>query len=108
MVHREEERASLVVRQLIEETAHALAHLDSKRLEELTEICRSLNGSLETVALNFDTEGCADRRRLVPDLVVLRSVLDVTKANFYILERLVRPVDYDRLGYGFDLRQVWN
>lgn len=87
------------LRQLVVEASHALARLDADRLEELSLSCQALNRDLALVA----GEGRADcerqSREAVRDMAVFARVLEVTRANVNVMNRL-RALRTNRLEYG--------
>jgi hypothetical protein len=82
------------MKSLIQEACSALAQLDAERLEELARSCRALNQS-PLRASWVEREA----RAASAELLVLRSVLAATRANFDVLARVLRlrerPLAYD-------------
>lgn len=91
---------------LVAEASRALAQLDAARLEELALSCQALNRDL---AIN-KTEDCAEltleARAASGDMAVFAHVLEATRANLKVLNRL-RELRAGRLEYGPPGDRVW-
>ena len=91
-------RVNPELRALVSEATQALARLDPDRLDELALSCRALNrdGALrntkECVAL------AREAREAASDMAVFARVLEVTRANLQVMERL-RNLHQGRQGY---------
>lgn len=90
--------ASPELRELVMEASRALARLDAARLEELAVSCRTLTRSLHP-------EDRAVRRLLAhqaeaaqADMAVFARVLDATRANLNVMNRL-RKLRRERIEY---------
>jgi hypothetical protein len=91
------------LKQLVAEASRALATLDADRLEELALSCQALNRDLMPPGT---PASAAERRRLASqareataDMAVFSHVLDATRANLKVLNRL-RELRAGRFGYG--------
>lgn len=91
------------LKQLVAEASRALATLDADRLEELALSCQALNRDLMPPDASASA---ANRRRLArqareatTDMAVFSHVLDATRANLKVLNRL-RELRAGRFGYG--------
>lgn len=81
---------------LVTEASQALARLDADRLEELADSCRALNREMPPA----DREGLARQSRdAAREMAVFRRVLEATRANVKVMERL-RELRAGRLEYG--------
>ncbi len=106
MQQAEENRADLVLHHLIEETCRALSQFDTTLLEALARDCRSLQYASDSSLAN-EVERPAAAQGFSRDLLILEKVLNSTKANLDIVQRLLMPRDDMRLGYGADVWQIW-
>jgi hypothetical protein len=90
--------AGVELKALIAEASRALARLDSARLEEMALSCQALNRDLES----FDGRGRKDLARqardAAVDMAVFVRVLDATRANLRVMNRL-RELRMGRLEY---------
>jgi hypothetical protein len=73
---------------LVAEASQALARLDAGRLEELALACQALNRDL--VLGNQDSRKAlaAESREARGDMAVFGRVLDATRANLHVMNRL--------------------
>jgi hypothetical protein len=104
-----ERQAEPVLKELVREASRSLACLDAERLEELALSCQALNRDLHR-----DREcdgGGGGKRHEVPesearealrDLAVFARVLEATRANILVMERL-RELRAGRLEYGIGI-----
>jgi len=84
---------------LVTEASRALARLDADRLEELALSCRALNRDL-TPASREQREALARQaREAAGDMAVIARVLEATRANLSVMNRL-RELRAGRLEYG--------
>ncbi len=94
----EARQANPGLKDVVVEASRALARLDAGRLEELALSCQALNQGLALL----DAEGRADltrqAREATADLAVFARVLDVTRANRNVMNRL-RELRAVRLEY---------
>jgi hypothetical protein len=86
------------LKNLVVEASRALARLDADRLEELALCCQALNRDLPT----RDQSACAalaiEAREAAGDMAVFARVLEATRANLNVLNRL-RELRMGRLEY---------
>jgi hypothetical protein len=97
------------LKQIVSEAARALAHLDAGRLEELALSCQALNREL-TPDSNRDGRPslpisqaerlslAAEARAAQLDMEIFARVLEATRANVQVIERL-RELRLGRLEY---------
>jgi hypothetical protein len=83
------------LKQIVSEASRALALLDADRLEELARACQALNRD------HLDSAGRArEARDAAGDMAVFARVLDATRANLHVMERLrelrMGAVSYER------------
>ena len=107
----EEHRGQPKLRDLVVEASRSLARLDAGRLEELALSCQALNRDLTRSDL-----ACGDRREraalafeareAVQDMAVLARVLEATRANLNVMNRL-RELRGGRLEYSEGQMQRW-
>ena len=80
--------AGVELKELVAEASRALARLDTGRLEELALSCQALNRRL----IPGDAEGqkllAQQAREAVADMAVFARVLDATRANLNVMNRL--------------------
>ncbi len=93
-----EERVEL--KALVAEASRALARLDTGRLEELALSCQALNRTLAPENADLDARGqlAQEAREAVADMAVFARVLDATRANLHVMNRL-RELTMGRLEY---------
>lgn len=82
-------RANPQLKQLVVEASHALAQLDTSRLEELAHSCRAL------IRTPMPAENAEERRLIARqardaagDMAVFARVLEATRANLSVMNRL--------------------
>ena len=94
------------LRALVVEASRALAQLDADRLEELALSCQALNRELadsdqgEREVLSFQA------RQAEGDMAVFARVLEATRANLNVMNRL-RELRGGRLEYGEGQARGW-
>lgn len=76
------------LRELVLEASRALARLDAERLEELALSCRALNCGLSGLDVAERARVAREAREAAGDMAVFARVLDVTRANLRVLNRL--------------------
>ncbi len=76
------------LKDLVAEATRSLSHLDADRLEELAMSCRALNRDLQHLDEGDRTRLAADAREATGDLAVLGRVLEATRANLRVMNRL--------------------
>jgi hypothetical protein len=88
------------LRALVVEASHALALLDAARLEELARSCEALNRELSFshADMRLRSEMARQAREAAKDMAVFGRVLDVTRANLNVMNRL-REMRMGRLEY---------
>jgi hypothetical protein len=91
-----------VFREIVVEASRALARLDAARLEELALCCQALNreGNRENPPINKEERlrRAREAREAQADMAVFRRVLEATRANVQVIERL-RELRSGRLEY---------
>jgi len=85
---------------LIAEASQALARLDMGRLEELALSCQALNRTMAPENADLDARRRLARqaREAAADMAVFARVLDATRANLHVMNRL-RELRLGRLEY---------
>lgn len=91
------------LKDLVAEASQALSRLDAERLEELALSCQALNRDLvlgDRTNADQDTRKAlaAECREAVGDMAVFARVLDATRANLHVMNRL-RELREGRLEY---------
>ncbi len=76
------------LRELVVEASRALARLDAGRLEELALSCQALNRDLEIAGVVGRTDLARQARDTQADLAVFGRVLEATRANLAVMNRL--------------------
>jgi hypothetical protein len=84
------------LRRLVVEASRALARLDAGRLEELALSCQLLNRDLASSGTEDRTR---QAREAAGDMAVFARVLDVTRGNLNVINRL-RELRAGRMEYG--------
>ena len=87
------------VRGLVKEASLALARLDANRLEELALTCKAFCGDLASATGDERLALVSEVRAAAKDLAVFARVLDATRANLAVMNRL-RELREGRLEYG--------
>lgn len=101
----EAQRADPELREIVVEASRALAMLDAGRLEELALSCQALNRDLETMNPEQRRDLARQAREAAADMAVYARVLDATRANRNVMNRLRElrgaPLEYsERLARG--------
>jgi hypothetical protein len=91
------------LKELVVEASQALARLDADRLEELVLSCLALNRDLSPVKTEDLTR---QGREATGDLAVFARVLEATRANLNVMNRL-RQLRAERLDYGEMQSRGW-
>lgn len=86
------------LKELVAEASQALARLDAERLEELALSCQALNRDLVLGDQDSRKALAAESREAVGDMAVFARVLDATRANLHVMNRL-RELREGRLEY---------
>lgn len=76
------------LKQIVTEASRALALLDADRLEELAQACRALNRpTADPIGLDR-SDLIRQAREAASEMAVFARVLDVTRANLNVMNRL--------------------
>ncbi len=91
---------SVGLQALIVEASRALARLDTGRLEELALSCQALTRTMARGNADFDArrQMAQQAREAATDMAVFARVLDATRANLHVMNRL-RELRMGRLEY---------
>jgi hypothetical protein len=92
-------REASQLKELVEEASRALARLDADRLEELALSCQALNRGLPSLDRAGRLELARQSRTADGDMATFARVLDATRANLNVMNRL-RELRSGRLEYG--------
>jgi hypothetical protein len=76
------------LKQLVAEASRALAQLDAGRLEELALSCQALNRDLAASGTEDHVRLARQTREAAADMAVFSRVLDVTRGNLNVIQRL--------------------
>jgi hypothetical protein len=87
------------LKELVVEASRALARLDADRLEELALSCQALNRELTPLSPDRRKELARQSREAGSDMATFARVLDVTRANMNVMNRL-RALRSGQLEYG--------
>jgi hypothetical protein len=98
-------RAYPELKQLVVEASRALALLDAPRLEELALSCRALNSGL-AAGTESRARLARQAREATGEMAVFARVLEVTKDNLNVMNRL-RELRTGRLEYGERPARGW-
>jgi hypothetical protein len=94
------------LKELVVEASRALARLDADRLEELALSCRALNRDLVPID-GKGWNGLAQQAKdAVNDMAVFAKVLEATRANLNVINRL-RDLRSGKLEYGEHQVRGW-
>ena len=77
------------LKQVVAEASRALAQLDAARLEELSFSCQALNRELADSSSEDRAEFALQAREAVEEMAVFARVLNVTRANLNVIQRLL-------------------
>ncbi len=94
------------LRELVAEASRALARLDAERLEELALCCQALNRDLAQADRGTRARLAAESKEALGDMAVFARVLDATRANLHVMNRLCELRE-GRLEYGGPHGQPW-
>ena len=86
------------LKELVVEASRALSRLDADRLEELALSCQALNRALVYEDAEAHTALAAEVKDATGDMAVFARVLDATRANLNVMNRL-RELRAGRLEY---------
>ena len=87
------------LRETVVEASRALARLDAGRLEELALSCQALNRDLAESDHAARAALAAESKEAQGDMAVFARVLEATRANLHVMNRL-RELREGRLEYG--------
>lgn len=76
------------LKQLVVEASRALARLDADRLEELALSCQALNQALTPMSPDQRKTLARQSREAAGDMATFARVLDATRANLNVMNRL--------------------
>lgn len=85
-------------KELVAEASRALARLDAPRLEELALSCQALNRELAPFEVEEKRGLARQAREATADMAVFARVLEATRANLRVMNRL-RELRVGRLEY---------
>ena len=92
--------------ELVAEASRSLASLDAERLEELALSCQALNRDLAQADAETRALLASEAKDATSDMVVLARVLEATRANLNVMNRL-RELRGGRLEYGAPQAPGW-
>jgi hypothetical protein len=102
-----ERRRHAQMKDLVAEASRALARLDADRLEELALSCQALNRALPPASEEEGRLLAAEARDATGEMAVFRRVLEATRANLNVMNRL-RELRAGRLEYGGQPGRGWS
>jgi len=91
---------------LVTEASRSLACLDVERLEELALSCQALNRDLAQADMETRAALAVEARDATSDMAVLARVLEATRANLSVMNRL-RELRGGRLEYDAPQAPEW-
>jgi len=94
------------LKELVWEASHALARLDTRRLEELALCCQALNRGLTPGGLADRADIARQAREAAEEMAVFARVMEATRANLAVMKRL-QELRAGRLEYGGDQNRHW-
>ena len=94
------------LKELVREASKALACLDADRLEELALSCQALNRDPAPKSAAGRTALARQASEAVGDMAVFGRVLEVTRANLHVINRL-RELCAGLLEYGEEQVRGW-
>lgn len=94
------------LKDLVVEASLALARLDAARLEELALSCQALNRDLSAAGTEERFRLVCQAREATGDMAVFARVLDVTRSNLQVMNRL-RELRAGRLEYSEPRARGW-
>jgi len=98
MPETEERRVHPELKALVVEASRALVRLDADRLEELALSCQALNRDLTPLNADGRAVLAGQAREAAADMAVFARVLEATRANLNVMNRL-RELRGGRLEY---------
>lgn len=103
---RKEQSERPMLKELVAEASRSLARLDANRLEELALSCQALNRDLAQAGVAGRAKLAQESREAMGDMAVFARVLEVTRANLQVMNRL-RELREGRLEYGLSQVAGW-
>lgn len=94
------------LKELVSEASHALARLDTRRLEELALCCRSLNRELAPAGFRKRVDLARQSREAAEEMAVFARVMEATRANLDVMRRL-HELRTGQLEYGQAQPRHW-
>lgn len=94
------------LKELVVEASQALARLDAARLEELALSCQALNRELSAAGAEERARLGRQAREAAGEMAVFARVLDVTRGNLNVMNRL-RQLRAGRLEYSEPQARGW-
>lgn len=94
------------LKELVVEASRSLARLDAERLEELALSCQALNRDLAQADATKRAALAVESREASKDMAVFSRVLEATRANLNVMNRL-RELRAGRLEYGEAQAREW-
>jgi hypothetical protein len=94
------------LKELVWEASHALARLDTKRLEELALSCQALNRDLAPANSEARADQARQAREAAEEMAVFARVMEATRANLNVMKRL-RELRAGRHEYGEARELPW-
>ena len=102
-----ERRGHPKLKQWVVEASRTLARLDADRLEELALSCQALNRDLALASPDRRRTLAFEAREAAGDMAVFARVLEATRANLNVMNRL-RELRGGRLEYGELQARGWS
>jgi hypothetical protein len=94
------------LKELVGEASIALAHLDTRRLEELALCCQALNREMTPADSPERADHARQAREAAGEMAVFARVLEATRANLNVMKRL-RELRAGHLEYGGEQNRHW-
>jgi hypothetical protein len=94
------------LKELVVEASRSLARLDADRLEELALSCQALNRDFASANAEQRKALAVQSRESVGDMAVFARVLEATRANLNVMNRL-RELRGSRLEYNQGPTPMW-
>lgn len=94
------------LKKLVVEASRALARLDASRLEELALSCQALNRASGSPGMEDRVGLARQAREAAGDMAVFGRVLEATRANLKVMNRL-RELREGRFDYGEPQARGW-
>jgi hypothetical protein len=91
---------------LVWEASHALARLDTRRLDELALCCQALNRDLAHDGLAERLEIARQTREAAQEMAVFSRVMEATRCNLNVMKRL-QELRGGRMEYGGEQPRNW-